>query len=88
MIFKEAMSNCMKHARAKNIRLSIHKSEKEEVVMILADNGIGFDQLFIKKGHGFQNMKKRAARINSSFSIYSVPGQGSRYELRIPLIIA
>ncbi len=85
MIFKEAMSNCMKHARAKKVRLKIQKTEAGEVMISLQDNGIGFDHLFIKKGHGFQNMKKRAGRINSLFTITSVPGQGSRYELRIPL---
>jgi signal transduction histidine kinase len=85
MIFKEAMSNCLKHAQARHVKLIIRKSETEEIQIELNDDGQGFNQLFIKKGHGFQNMLKRANRIRSIFTINSKPGEGSRYDLRIPI---
>jgi signal transduction histidine kinase/ligand-binding sensor domain-containing protein len=85
MIFKEAMSNCLKHAQARHIKLKITKSGLEEILVELSDDGIGFNPLYIKKGHGFQNMQKRANRIKSLFSSSSTPGEGTRYELRIPV---
>ncbi len=85
MIFKEAMSNCLKHAQARHVKLIIRKSETEEIQIELNDDGQGFNQLFIKKGHGFQNMLKRANRIRSIFSINSKPGEGASYDLRIPI---
>jgi signal transduction histidine kinase len=85
MIFKEAMSNCLKHAQARHVKLIIRKSETQEIQIELKDDGQGFNQLFIKKGHGFQNMLKRANRIRSIFTINSKPGEGARYDLRIPI---
>jgi NarL family two-component system sensor histidine kinase LiaS len=85
MIFKEAMSNCLKHAQAGHIKLMIQKTAGQEILIILTDDGIGFNPLFIKKGHGFQNMQKRANRIKSILTNSSAPGEGTRYELRIPV---
>jgi signal transduction histidine kinase/ligand-binding sensor domain-containing protein len=85
MIFKEAMSNCLKHAQAHHVRLKIQKIGLQEILIELADDGIGFNQLYIKKGHGFQNMLKRANRIKTNFSIITNPGEGTRYDLRIPV---
>ncbi len=85
MIFKEAMSNCLKHAQAHHVRLKIQKTGLQEIMIELTDDGIGFDRLYIKKGHGFQNMLKRANRINTKFTVVSSPGEGARYDLRIPV---
>jgi ligand-binding sensor domain-containing protein/signal transduction histidine kinase len=85
MIFKEAMSNSLKHAQAQHVKLKIRQSNEKEILIVLTDDGIGFNPLFIKKGHGFQNMQKRANRIKAIFQTYSDPGSGSRYELRIPV---
>ena len=85
MIFKEAMSNCLKHAQATQVKLKILKPDNHEILIELADDGIGFNPLFIKKGHGFQNMQKRANRIKAISNTNSIPGEGTRYELRIPI---
>jgi ligand-binding sensor domain-containing protein/signal transduction histidine kinase len=85
MIFKEAMSNSLKHAQARHVKLVIKKSGLEEIQIELEDDGLGFNHLFIKKGHGFQNMLKRANRIKAIFTINSKPGEGARYDLRIPV---
>jgi signal transduction histidine kinase/ligand-binding sensor domain-containing protein len=84
MIFKEAMSNSLKHAQARHVKLIMQKTELREISITLTDDGTGFNPLFIKKGHGFQNMQKRANRMNAVFGISSNPGEGARYELRIP----
>ena len=47
----------------------------------------GSIRFLLKKGHGFQNMQKRANRIKSVFAMASSPGKGTRYEIRIPLAI-
>jgi ligand-binding sensor domain-containing protein/signal transduction histidine kinase len=85
MIFKEAMSNSLKHAQATKVKLKILKTENQEILIELADNGIGFNPLYIKKGHGFQNMQKRSNRIKSILTPISIPGEGTRYDLRIPI---
>ncbi|HZZ76512.1 MAG TPA: triple tyrosine motif-containing protein, partial [Puia sp.] len=77
MIFKEAMSNSLKHAQATKVKLKIQKAENGEILIELADNGIGFNPLYIKKGHGFQNMQKRSNRIKSTLTPISIPGEGT-----------
>ena len=86
MIFKEVMSNCLKHAKARHVKLVIRKTGIREIGILLSEDGIGFNPLYIKKGHGFQNIQKRANRMNATCSIDSNPGEGSRYELRIPVL--
>jgi ligand-binding sensor domain-containing protein/signal transduction histidine kinase len=85
MIFKEAMSNSLKHAQATKVKLKIQKTEEEDILIELSDNGIGFNPLYIKKGHGFQNMQKRANRIKSVLTPNSIPGKGTQYDLKIPV---
>jgi signal transduction histidine kinase len=60
------------------------KSRKPGILIELADNGIGFNP-YIKKGQGFQNMQKRSNRIKSTLTPISIPGEGTRYDLRIPI---
>jgi len=63
----------------------MQKADNQEILIELADNGIGFNPLYIKKGHGFQNMQKRSGRIKSTLTPISIPGEGTRYDLRIPI---
>jgi signal transduction histidine kinase/ligand-binding sensor domain-containing protein len=85
MIFKEAMSNSLRHAQATHVKLKIKKADGKEILIELSDDGIGFNPLYVKKGHGFQNMQKRANRIKSILSSNSNPGEGTRYDLTIPI---
>jgi len=79
------MSNSLKHSQATHVRLKIQKTDLPEIQIQLSDDGIGFNSLYIKKGHGFQNMQKRANRIKAILSLTSVPGNGTRYDLNIPV---
>jgi len=85
MIFKEAMSNSLRHGQPSLVQLTTGISENREIVFELSDDGVGFNPLFAKKGHGFQNMQKRANRIKAVFELHSSPGAGTRYRLRIPV---
>ena len=76
MIFKEALSNIVKHAKAEKIVLTIERKD-EAVVIRLKDNGKGFDEHNCKQGFGISNMKQRAARIEAMFELISEPGKGS-----------
>ena len=60
-IFKEAMTNCLKHSHATRVTLS-SESTSGSFTIILQDNGIGVRD---KMGRGLQNMQTRALKINS-----------------------
>ncbi|HEY4155006.1 MAG TPA: ATP-binding protein, partial [Puia sp.] len=85
MIFKEAMNNSLKYSDASQISLTIEKAEEGELNILLKDNGVGFDPVQAKRGHGTGNMFKRAKRIQSEFIIESRPQCGTACRLITPL---
>jgi signal transduction histidine kinase len=82
MIFKEGLSNILKHAKATTVTLSLTQTESH-YILHLKDNGKGFDEKQNKNGFGLSNMQQRSARIGSEIYIHSQPGEGSEIELKI-----
>lgn len=71
LIFKEAVNNLSKYARASRAEVRIAKAGNF-IEMMIRDNGVGFDESLIKKGNGLTNMKKRAERNGGSLEIRQV----------------
>jgi signal transduction histidine kinase/ligand-binding sensor domain-containing protein len=84
LIFKEAMSNILKHAKADKVTLVLEKTDRVFQVT-LEDNGTGFDVDGVQKGYGSLTMKKRAEKIHAHFTIDSTPKCGTRYHLTVPV---
>jgi signal transduction histidine kinase len=82
LIFKEAMNNALKYSCAKNVELCISYSNKI-IEVTLTDDGIGFDINDKTDGYGLNNMKNRAAKINSDLEIFSTPNTGAKIIFRI-----
>lgn len=73
LLFKEAMTNALKHSKANKISLQIKFTDN--ILMIsLQDNGKGFDDTKIKRKNGIINMFKRAAKIEGLLEIESSSG--------------
>jgi signal transduction histidine kinase len=57
-----------------------------EVVLVVADDGRGFDTRRAFPGHlGLQSMRERAAAVGGTLEIQSTPGEGTRLRARFPL---
>lgn len=80
-IFQEIINNTLKHAKAKQISVTI--ATTPSFVMTVQDNGKGFDQNVVgnKQSLGLQNMSSRAAIINYQLSIHSEIGVGTTITL-------
>jgi ligand-binding sensor domain-containing protein/signal transduction histidine kinase len=87
MIFKEALNNCLKYSKAKNVSLEVTLKNRNVLQMVLKDDGEGFDIQTIKKGNGLNNMNVRAERLNGRLYIDSRKGKGTIINLtfKIPL---
>lgn len=70
MIFKEAIHNSLKHARATKISFSAIVN-KEMLEITVKDDGQGINSSDSMDGHGINNMKVRAKRINAKLTISS-----------------
>ena len=97
-VAQEALHNVIKHAAASRVSLSLYR-EQDALLLIVADDGCGFDhgsgggpngagreygRSF--PGHlGLRSMRERAEGIGASFSVRSAPGQGAQVEVRLPL---
>lgn len=89
-IIQEALTNVVKHAKAKKVGLRIDK-RAGAVMVIIEDDGRGFniDSLQFPetspRGLGLIGMADRTALVGGDFRIYSKPGEGARIEVEIPL---
>lgn len=85
MIFKEALNNCLKYAQATEVTLQAKLKEEGVLQLSLTDNGKGFDQHYVKRGHGIDNMNVRAKRIEGRLYIDSQKGKGTVIHLSFRL---
>ncbi len=69
-IIQEAVQNSIKHSSAKNIDIIFTQTENCPLI-IIKDNGIGFDLAKIEEGNGLENMRIRAEQSNSKLNIIS-----------------
>lgn len=76
-VLQEALSNVARHSRASRVMVTL-KSEKDNVVLTIEDNGIGFGADQITKGIGLDSMKERLAAVNGDLEISSLQYQGTR----------
>jgi len=77
LIFKEGMNNTLKHSNGNKVLLDAHL-QRDEVEIILEDNGKGFPQNIEGKGNGIKNMRSRAEKLESSLLIDTRPGKGTK----------
>jgi len=84
-ICQEALANIAKHAKAKQVEISLWSTE-ERVLMEIHDNGKGFDMETINAtiGHGLANMQTRARSVGGDVDISSVVGEGTTMLAWVP----
>jgi signal transduction histidine kinase len=78
LVFKEAVNNATKHADCSNILIEL-KQPDHEFIMIVKDDGKGFDKtvaLHSSTGMGLRNMPRRAALAGLECSIDTAPQKG------------
>ncbi len=81
-ILKEALSNVMRHANARNVNISAHSSG-DRLVLVIRDDGRGIGRNS-SDGYGTRNMRDRARLLGGSLDIQSKKGGGTRVTLDIP----
>ena len=83
-IVREALSNSLRHARAKTGMVSFRRSEGG-LRLEVQDDGVGFDSESKNgPGWGLHNMAARASKLGAEFKIISERGCGTRIILDIP----
>lgn len=85
-ILQESLSNTLRHAKATTLNVLLIERD-ETVILRVADNGIGFDLQKVKtSSYGMQNMRERAYEVGGTFKIISLPNEGTRLEVKVPVL--
>jgi signal transduction histidine kinase len=84
-IVQEGLTNCARHAQAKNIHVKLEDSSGQLAVLV-EDDGVGFDQHSgVTYGLGLLGMTERVRELCGQMSIQSEPGKGTRIAVLLPL---
>ncbi|HUP28601.1 MAG TPA: sensor histidine kinase [Usitatibacter sp.] len=85
-LVQEALSNVVKHARAKTFELELERTG-EGLKVLVGDDGVGIANLGEAKSlsHGLAGMMHRVRSLGGTFDIDSAPGQGTRIKVFVPL---
>jgi signal transduction histidine kinase len=81
-IVQEGLANVRKHAHAGRAEVVIGQRGTERIVLV-TDDGEGFDGDADPAGQGIKNLRQRAAAIGGAFSLRSVPGKGTALEVTL-----
>ena len=80
MIYREVLNNIVKHANCTQVSINLY-TEKTEMILSIADNGIGFNMQSSNTGNGLKNIQFRANKINAKLSVESKIGAGTTVKL-------
>ncbi len=81
-IVQEALNNICRHAKAKEVKLSVRTENASDLLIEICDDGVGFDGARInRKGHGIANIRSRANLIGARVE-WNNARPGCRFEVR------
>lgn len=86
-IIQEAITNIIKHARAKNVGILVYQ-EEDSLVLTVSDDGIGLDRkksVSNKSTMGLDSIRRRIQYMNGELNINSNAG-GTELIVSIPLV--
>lgn len=82
LIFKEAITNIVKHANASEVKIALQK-KLNSAELAISDNGVGIQEK-VSTGTGTKSMEQRAKAIGGILSI-EAQKRGTTVRLTIPL---
>jgi ligand-binding sensor domain-containing protein/two-component sensor histidine kinase len=84
LLYKEAVNNISKHASAKQVAIQL-AIERNHLMLVVKDDGKGFDQLKGTERHGLEGIKERVKKWKGRINLESKPGKGTLIQVWLPL---
>ncbi len=84
-ITQETLNNVCKHSNGDRVEIILERRD-HEVVLVIEDNGRGFDSKVRSRGMGLAGMRERAALIGGKLELESAPGKGTTVFVRVPVV--
>jgi signal transduction histidine kinase len=83
-IMQESLQNSNKYSNANTVKIELKKKE-DNLVLVISDDGIGFNTKVKKKGIGIQNMISRTKECHGEFHVNSKKGEGTTITIIVPI---
>lgn len=89
-VIQEAITNIVRHALARNVRI-VFAAQGDSAHVTIEDDGVGFDMVAVTltpdsgRGLGLLGMQERVALLGGELTIDSAPGYGTRIHITVPL---
>jgi two-component system sensor histidine kinase UhpB len=83
-IAQEQVNNIVKYAKASEATITL-KTDPRNIILSIADNGVGFDPSQKAKGIGLKNISSRVEFYSGKLNIKTAPGKGCTLEISIPV---
>ena len=82
-VAQEALANVARHARARNVTVSLGTTDGR-LVLTIHDDGGGFSVTQRSHGMGMANIASRAAEVGGNFEVLSEPQRGTTVRFAVP----
>jgi signal transduction histidine kinase len=83
-LVQEALTNCARHAKAKNVWVTV-RPEGDNVVVMVRDDGIGFNaRNGVRTGCGLLGIRERVEALDGKVQILSEPRKGTTIRVQLP----
>ena len=84
LIFKESITNIVRHSASTEVDIEF-SNDRTGLVLIVRDNGCGFDPAAVGPGHGLASLRRRAGTLGGHLEVESSQGHGTVVTLKTPL---
>ncbi len=82
MIVQESLSNTLRHARARQVRVRLYR-EQGVLLLSIEDDGRGFSTDSASEGYGLRSIRDRARLLGGQIGVESSPGKGTKVTLSL-----
>jgi signal transduction histidine kinase len=81
---QEALTNCVRHASAQTIQVTV-SADPACLRVRIADDGVGFDPTRPRHGLGLRGLEERVRELDGSMNVTGGRGQGTTLQIRLPM---
>jgi signal transduction histidine kinase len=81
---QEALTNCVRHARAGKVVVSV-KGWPDHLDVSISDDGVGIDPAKRRRGLGLLGIEERVRELGGALQVLSSAGQGTTLEIHLPI---
>lgn len=84
-VIQEALTNCARHAQAKNVRVTLH-GRADSILLTVEDDGVGFAaDGMLRKGLGLVGIEERIGELGGRVEVFSQRGKGTLVRCEVPI---